>query len=54
MNQLSAEDQEALRISASDLSDICPCCVARYKRGEAEAYKRADEIREGKRNPLCG
>lgn len=50
---LTDEDREYLRRSVSDLSDICPCRRAEYERGEAEAYRRAEEIRLGLRNPLA-
>lgn len=49
---LSDDDREALRQSVNDLSDICPCRLAEYERGMAEAYKRAKEIQLGQRNPL--
>jgi len=52
MGELSAEDREALRRGATDLSDICPCKLAEYRRGEAAAYERAEQIRLGLRNPL--
>ncbi len=49
---LSTEDKEALRRSAADLSDICPVCRARIEAGMREAYKRAEDIRLGLRNPM--
>ncbi len=49
---LSVEDQEALRRSVSDLSDIPPERLAAINKGFQEASQRADEIRRGVRNPL--
>lgn len=50
--ELSDEDREALRRSAEDLSDICPCQRARIEAGFRAAYERAEQIRLGLRDPL--
>jgi hypothetical protein len=49
---LSNEDQEALRRSTADLSDIPPLRLGQIDRGFRAAYLRAEEIRRGIRNPL--
>jgi|GEM_PF-3674321 len=52
-SNLSEQDREALRRQVSDLSDIPPRELARIDAGFAEAYRRAEDIRTGRRNPLC-
>lgn len=49
---LSPEDREALRKSVNDLSDICPCCLARINADFARAKERAEAIRHGEMNSL--
>lgn len=51
---LSDEDRDALRRSVDDLSDICPCSLARIDAGFREAYDRAERIRLGLLDPLSG
>jgi hypothetical protein len=52
ISELSAQDCEYLRQSASDLSDICPCRLAQIQRDFAQAYERAAGIRTGRLDPL--
>ncbi len=49
---LSAEDREELRRSASDLSDITEQSRERIEAGFHHAYRVAEEIRQGVRDPL--
>jgi hypothetical protein len=49
---LSAEDCEALRRSASDLDDIPQQSRDRIEAGFRHAYRVAEEIRQGVRDPL--
>ena len=49
---LSDEDREALRQTTRDLSDISPETRTRIEAGFAHAYRIAEQIRQGVRDPL--
>ncbi len=49
---LSEEDREALRRSASNLDDIPQQSRDRIQAGFRQAYRVAEEIRQGTRDPL--
>lgn len=49
---LSEQDREALRNSVRNLDDIPSDTQARISAGFARAHRVANEIREGRRDPL--
>jgi hypothetical protein len=49
---LSDEDREALRETARNLNDIPAATRARIDAGFERAYRVAEQIRQGQRDPL--